>query len=156
MKKIVGISFICILIDQIIKLIISINMNVADSINVIKNFFRITYLQNTGAAFSIFSGNRIFLILITLVALLLIYFILIKGKEITKVETICYGLLIGGIIGNLIDRIAFGYVIDFLDFLIFNYNFPVFNIADTFIVISVFLIIIDTFRGDKNEVSSRS
>ena len=79
MKKIAGISFICILIDQIIKLIVSINMNIADSINVIKNFFRITYLQNTGAAFSIFSGNRIFLILITLVALLLIYFILMLG-----------------------------------------------------------------------------
>ena len=149
MKKIVGISFICILIDQIIKLIISINMNVADSINVIKNFFRITYLQNTGAAFSIFSGNRIFLILITLVALLLIYFILIKGKEITKVETICYGLLIGGIIGNLIDRVRIGYVIDYLDFNFGAFHYPVFNFADICIVVSAIILLIISFKEVK-------
>ena len=149
MKKIVGISFICILIDQIIKLIISINMNVADSINIIKNFFRITYLQNTGAAFSIFSGNRIFLILITLVALLLIYFILIKGKEITKVETICYGLLIGGIIGNLIDRVRIGYVIDYLDFNFGSYHYPVFNFADICIVVSAIILLIISFKEVK-------
>ena len=149
MKKIISISFICILIDQIIKLIISINMNVADSINVIKNFFRITYLQNTGAAFSIFSGNRIFLILITLVALLLIYFILIKGKEITKVETICYGLLIGGIIGNLIDRVRIGYVIDYLDFNFGSYHYPVFNFADICIVVSAIILLIISFKEVK-------
>lgn len=149
MKKIIGISFICILIDQIIKLIISININVADSINIIKNFFRITYLQNTGAAFSIFSGNRIFLILITLVALLLIYFILIKGKEITKTETICYGLLIGGIIGNLIDRVRIGYVIDYLDFNFGSYHYPVFNFADICIVVSAIILLIISFKEVK-------
>lgn len=149
MKKIIGISFICVLIDQIIKLIISINMNVADSINVIKNFFRITYLQNTGAAFSIFSGNRIFLILITLVALLLIYFILIKGKDITKIENICYGLLIGGIIGNLIDRVRIGYVIDYLDFNFGSYHYPVFNFADILIVVSAVILLIISFKEVK-------
>ena len=116
MKKIFSISFICILIDQIIKFIITINLNFTESINIIKNFFRITYLQNNGAAFSILSGNRIFIILITLLSLILIYFILIKNKRINNIESICYGSLIGGIIGNLIDRIRLGYVIDYLDF----------------------------------------
>lgn len=149
MKKIIGISFICVLIDQIIKLIISINMNVADSINVIKNFFRITYLQNTGAAFSILSGNRIFLILITMIALLLIYFILIKDKEIKKIETICYGLLIGGIIGNLIDRVRIGYVIDYLDFNFWSYHYPVFNFADICIVVSAVILLIISLKEVK-------
>lgn len=149
MKKIIGISFICVLIDQIIKLIISINMNVADSINVLKNFFRITYLQNTGAAFSILSGNRIFLILITMIALLLIYFILIKDKRIKKIETICYGLLIGGIIGNLIDRVRIGYVIDYLDFNFWSYHYPVFNFADICIVVSAVILLIISLKEVK-------
>ena len=79
----------------------------------------------------------------------------IKNKELKTLEIITYGLLIGGIIGNLIDRIIFGYVIDFFDFLIFNYNFPVFNFADIFIVLSAGLIIIDTFRGETHEIRSK-
>jgi len=156
MKKISIITIICILIDQIIKTIITNNLELYQSIKIINNFFNITYVRNDGAAWSILSGGRFLLILIGIISLILIYKYFIKDKKLNNLEIITYGLLLGGIIGNLIDRIAFGYVIDFLDFLIFNYNFPVFNIADTFIVISVFLIIIDTFRGDKNEVSSRS
>ena len=156
MKEISIITIICILIDQIIKTIITNNLELYQSIKIINNFFNITYVRNDGAAWSILSGGRFLLILIGIISLILIYKYFIKDKKLNNLEIITYGLLLGGIIGNLIDRIAFGYVIDFLDFLIFNYNFPVFNIADTFIVISVFLIIIDTFRGDKNEVSSRS
>ena len=63
-------------------------------------------------------------------------------------------MLIGGILGNLFDRIIYGYVIDYLDFYILGYNYPVFNIADMCIVISVFLIIIDTIRGGFNENKS--
>lgn len=150
MKKIFSISFICILIDQIIKFIITINLNFTESINIIKNFFRITYLQNNGAAFSILSGNRIFLILITLLSLILIYFILIKNKRINNIESICYGSLIGGIIGNLIDRIRLGYVIDYLDFNFGNYQYPVFNFADILIVLSAIILLIISLKEVKH------
>lgn len=148
------ISIICILIDRISKILIVNNINVYESISLINNFFSLTYVKNYGAAWSILSGNRLFLIITGICALILIFKYLIKDKNISKINMITYGLLIGGIIGNLIDRIVFGYVIDFLDFLIIGYNFPIFNFADTFIVISVFLIIIDIFRGERNEVSS--
>lgn len=150
MKKIFSISFICILIDQIIKFIITINLNFTESINIIKNFFRITYLQNNGAAFSILSGNRIFLILMTLLSLILIYFILIKNKRINNIESICYGSLIGGIIGNLIDRIRLGYVIDYLDFNFGNYQYPVFNFADILIVLSAITLLIISLKEVKH------
>lgn len=148
MKKITLISLICIFIDQITKLIIKNTINLHSSIILIKNFFSLTYVKNYGAAWSILSGSRIFLIIIAIASLFLIYNYFIKDKNLSKLEIITYGLLIGGIIGNLIDRIVFGYVIDFFDFLIFNYNFPVFNFADIFIVVSAGLIIIDTVRGE--------
>lgn len=156
MKKIGLISMLCLFIDQITKLLVTSNFQLNKSIVLIDSFFNLTYVRNEGAAWSIFSGNRLFLILIGFLAIFLIYKYFIKDKSLKKIEIITYGLLLGGIIGNLIDRIIFGYVIDFLDFLIFGYNFPVFNLADTFIVISVLLIIIDAFRGEKNEVSSRN
>ena len=149
MKKVLGFSLIFLIIDQLLKLIISINLKFTESINIINNFFRITYLKNNGAAFSILSGNVIFLVIITLLALLLIYFIFLKKKNISKFETICYGMLLGGIIGNLIDRIRLGYVIDYLDFNFGSYNYPVFNFADICIVVSAILIFIKTLKeGD--------
>lgn len=155
MKKIGIITVICILIDQIIKIIVTNNFELNSSISLINDFFNLTYVRNYGAAWSIFSGNRLFLIIIGFLAIFLIYRYFIKNKKLKKMEIITYGLLLGGIIGNLIDRIVFGYVIDFLDFLIFGYNFPVFNLADTFIVVSVFLIIIDVVRGEKYENSCK-
>ncbi|MBP3461753.1 MAG: signal peptidase II [Bacilli bacterium] len=155
MKKITIVSIITILIDQIIKYLIITNLKFTDSINVIKNFFRITYLQNTGAAWSILSGNIILLILITLIALVFIFMILKKKKEYLKIEYLCYGLLIGGIIGNLIDRIRYGFVIDYLDFNFGEFNYPVFNLADICIVVSAIILIIISMKEDKNGNKSR-
>lgn len=154
MKKIFIIAFICTFIDQVIKILLSSILEVGESINVVSGFFAVTLLHNTGAAFSILTSNTIFLILISIAALILIYFFLIKDRNLTKLENIIYGVLIGGIMGNLIDRIIYGYVIDYLDFNLFGYNFPVFNFADICIVVSIFLIIIFIFRGEKHEVSS--
>lgn len=154
MKKIFIIAFICTFIDQVIKILLSGVLEVGESINVISSFFAVTMLHNTGAAFSILTSNTILLILVSIVALNLIYFFLIRNRDLTKLENIIYGVLIGGILGNLIDRIIHGYVIDYLDFTIFGYAFPVFNFADICIVISIFLIIILTCKGEKDEVSS--
>ena len=155
-QKSLIITLVCVLVDQIIKLIISGTMGLGSSISVIPEFFSISYVENDGAAWSIFSGNRIFLIIISLFALILIYNYFIKIKNIKIIEFISYSVLIGGIIGNLWDRLKYGKVIDYLDFKIFGYNFPVFNFADICIVISVILLLIDALidKGEKNAKNS--
>ncbi len=152
MKKFIIIGIICLVIDQLLKLLVLNNLILNISNEIIPSFFSLTYVQNEGAAFSILSGNRIFLILITLFALIFIYLFLIK-KDIDKgINSTIYGVLYGGIVGNLIDRVLRGYVIDYLDFNIFGYNFPIFNFADICIVISIILVIIlSIFRGKDNE-----
>jgi len=151
-KKLAIFTILFIFIDQISKILISINFDLNQSINLINNFFSLTYVHNYGAAFSIFSGARFLFIFITIIALNLIYMFFIKNKELKNFEIIIYSLLLGGIIGNLIDRVVFGYVIDFLDFTIFNYDFAIFNLADSFIVVSVILLI---FMEVKNGIHSR-
>lgn len=140
MKKIFLFSFICILLDQIVKYIIHINLNVGENINIINNFLSITFVKNTGAAFGILPNGRIFLVISTLIFLTVIIYI-IKTEKLDKFFTLIYSLLIGGIIGNLIDRMIFGYVIDFISFKLLNIYFPIFNIADICIVISCILYI---------------
>lgn len=151
MKKILPISLLLVVIDQIVKILVINKMALQQSIIVINNFFNITYVKNTGAAWSILSGNVLLLIMISIIALGVIYYYLIKGKELKKIDIVSYSMLIGGIIGNLIDRVVHGYVIDYLDFKIFNYNFPIFNIADTLIVISIIIIGISLIVGEYRE-----
>ena len=147
MKKLLGISFISIVLDRIIKMLV-VSLGYGNSITIINNFFNITCMYNDGAAWSILSGRRVFLVIFTLVELLILYLVFIRGKELNKTEEIVMGLLVGGIIGNLIDRIVYGYVIDYLDFNIFGYDFPIFNLADSLIVISVGILIYAVCRGD--------
>lgn len=149
MKKIIRNVVILVLIDLVIKLLVM--NNIYDSVNIINNFFSLTYVKNTGAAFSILEGNKIIFIVSALISLFLIYKFLIKGSKINKLNEISYSLLIGGIIGNMIDRIIYGYVIDYLEFEIFNNYMPIFNFADICIVIGAFLFILETLVGDKNE-----
>lgn len=151
MKKILPISLLLVVIDQIVKILVISKMTLQQSIIVINNFFNITYVRNTGAAWSILSGNVLLLIMISVVALVVIYYYLIKDKELNKIDVVSYSMLIGGIIGNLIDRVVHGYVIDYLDFKIFNYNFPIFNVADTLIVISIIIIGISLIVGEYRE-----
>ena len=154
MKKILIITLICTLIDQLIKYFIVGSLTFEKSIVVISDFFNITLLKNTGAAFNILNSNTILLVLISIVALGFFYYFFIKGTVLNKSKIIIYGVLLGGIIGNLIDRIFRGYVVDYLDFKLFGYNFPVFNFADTCIVVSIFLIIYMLYKDGKNEAQS--
>ena len=136
-------SVIIFIIDQLVKLLVGFN------------FFYISNVHNYGAAFSILYGNRIFLVIVSIITLVLVYYFLLKNKRFKWIDIIIYSLLIGGILGNLFDRIMYGYVVDYFDFYIFGYNFPIFNIADICIVCSVILIIIDTLRGGSGEVRSK-
>lgn len=149
-KKIAFISIICCIVDQLAKALLDHFLELNQSIHIIPSFFRITYVRNEGAAWSLFSGNQIFLIIMSLLALYVIYTYFIKDKSLNQLELWSYGFLLGGIFGNLIDRVLRGYVTDFLDFTIFNYQFPVFNIADICIVFGVFLTIISIWKGEKN------
>lgn len=122
-------------------------MNVYDSVSIIPNFFSITYVRNIGAAFSIMENSRILFIIIGFISLILIYKYLIMNKVINKYLMISYSMLIGGIIGNMIDRIIYGYVIDYLSFNIFGYSAPIFNLADTFIVVSIIMLLLYEVGG---------
>lgn len=135
-------SVIVLLIDQIVKLLIKTNMNLNEEISIIPNFFSIQYLKNTGAAFSILENQTILIAITSIICISLIIYYLKKEENLTTAMYLSFGMVLGGILGNLIDRIVYQGVIDFLSFQIFNYNFPVFNIADIGITIGVLLLII--------------
>ena len=156
MKKLGIITVISLLIDQLTKWLITSNLKITETISIIPNFFRITYLQNTGGAFSILSKSLPLLIVLTVVILFIIIWIIKKMSVIDTFNIITYGILIGGILGNFIDRIRLGYVIDFLDFNIGSYHYPVFNIADIMIVVSCIILIIKNIKEGKNDVESRN
>lgn len=140
-------TILVILVDFFSKYIVSKLMTVNETINLINNFFRITYVKNTGAAFSIFSNNTILVIIISVVVIGFLLFYIYKNKGNNKLENVSYAFILGGAISNLIDRLVYGYVIDFLDFEILSYDAPIFNLADTFIVIGVILFLINTLRS---------
>ena len=142
MKRLGILSFILIIIDVIIKVIVDKCMNIYDTIKIIPNFFNIMYVRNTGAAFSIMENSRVLFIVIGMIAIYLIWRFFIKDKQLNNYYIVIYSMLIAGIIGNMIDRILYGYVIDYLSFNIFGYSFPIFNLADTFIVVSIIMLII--------------
>ncbi len=146
-------SIILIVIDIVIKLIISNNLILNQSISVINNFFYITYVKNTGVAWSILSGKINLIIVITLAIIMLLIIYIFNKKSYSVLEIISYSMLLSGSIGNLIDRIIYGYVIDYLDFNILGYDYPIFNFADICIVIGIVLILI---FGGKDGISSRN
>lgn len=148
MKKIGIISLIVIIIDRILKVLVTNNFALNVRNKIIDGFFYITNCHNEGAAFSLFSGNVLFLIFITLIVLFLIYRTINK-ENVNKIGILAYGLLLGGILGNLYDRIFYGYVIDYLDFVIFKFNFAIFNLADAAIVVGAILLIV--FEGSDND-----
>ncbi len=152
-KKILLISTIVLALDQISKAIIDITMKTTQSIEIIKNFFALTYYQNNGAGWGIFSGRVSLLILLTFLVLIILYRYMYSFKS-NKRNILAFGLLIGGIVGNLLDRLIFGFVRDFLDFTIFGYDFPIFNISDMAIVVGIFLLIVAIFKGE--EVNERN
>ena len=137
---------IFILIDLISKYIIVKSIGLHEAIMVIRNFLNITYVRNTGVAFSMFPHNRYLVLVISLFIIIGIIYYVYKSKVNNKLEKVGYSLIIGGAISNFIDRLIHGYVIDFIDVKIFNYDYPIFNLADTFIVIGVILLIIYVWR----------
>jgi signal peptidase II len=144
------ISPLAVLIDQVTKVIAENNLVFGVRESIIDGFFYFTLVYNRGAAWSILAGNRWFLVSVSTIAT--IGFIIYYFKRINNSKHIlllALSLIIGGTFGNLIDRALYGQVIDFLDFIIIGYNFPVFNFADTFLVVGMGLLIIAIYYEDK-------
>jgi len=139
---------IIVFIDQITKYLIA-NNSLFTNFCVIKNFFYITYAENTGMAWSLLSGKQALLSLISAIAIgVMIWYLLYKKPR--KFTYIGVLLMIGGAIGNLIDRLVLNYVRDFLNFYIFGYDFPIFNVADCALVIGVIILFIASYVEEKN------
>ena len=150
-RKILIYSIILFILDFVTKLIIKSNLILNKSITIIPKFFRLTYVKNSGAAFSILKGKQIFLIVLSIIVIDFIIYYIFKDK-LNKYKIIYYSLLIGGIFGNLFDRIIYNGVIDYLDFNIFNYNAPIFNLADTFIFFGVVLILLEGVKNGNRSI----
>lgn len=148
LKNVIFFGMIFLILDQAVKIFINSRFVLGEAYILINNLLSILLVHNTGAAFSILSGNQVFLIIIGILALVALLLFVYQGDNYSDYEIFAYSLLFGGILGNLIDRIFYGYVIDFISLTFVGYNFPIFNIADMCIVASVILIIIKVIKGD--------
>lgn len=154
MIQMIAVSALTLIFDRIIKIVVDKYLVLNIKNVVIDNFLYITKCYNEGAAFSILNGSIIFLICASIFALIML-FKYIKSNKLNALNKVSYGLLIGGIFGNLIDRIFLGHVIDYMNFIIFNHEFAIFNLADCAIVIGAILIILSDW-GDKDEKRNNS
>ena len=146
--KIYVIGIVLTITDFIVKFIIDNNMKLNESIIIIPKFFKLYYLRNDGAAFSSFSGMKYLLIAISVIVFIYLIKYINKNDIKNKLEIISLGLILGGLFGNLIDRVIYGEVIDYLSFTFFGYSFAVFNIADIGICVGVILFIISILRNN--------
>ena len=146
MKKFLSVSFLLIVIDRIIKILVQVFLT-GKKVFLIDNFLYLVNIENDGAAFSILEGKQWLLIIIGIIASAFIVYYVKKNN----IKNIGFSLLLGGVIGNLIDRLVYRYVIDYIGFIIFNRYMPIFNFADMAIVVGAFIIIL---WGDKDEVKN--
>lgn len=129
--------------DQITKYIVDFTLQLNQGYTIIENFFYFTYSHNAGAAWGIFQGKMNLFFMISIVATIAIIYYFMQTESYQKFTRFGLVLVFSGMIGNLVDRILFGYVRDFIDFIIFGYDFPIFNVADVAITVGVALIIIE-------------
>lgn len=141
------ISLVTFFVDRISKVYFNTNLILGNSMFLIKNKLHLTLAHNYGVAFSMLNNNRLIIIGISMIFLCLIVKYMNDFRK-NKRNTLAFGLLIGGLFGNLYDRMIYGYVIDFIDIYIFGYDYPIFNIADVAIVIGIILLLIAILRKE--------
>lgn len=146
------IAVVLIAVDQIVKNWAE-DVLTKGEIAVIEDVLYFKYAENTGVAFSMFSDNRWMLIGITSIMLIVVLAFFLSGKVTDKLEQLSLALILAGGVGNLIDRISLGYVIDFIDVRIIN--FAIFNIADICICVGAFLLCVAVYLSDKKEASEK-
>lgn len=153
MLKWLCLSVFVIVFDQLTKFWVMANFDLYDSIALLPSV-NLTYVHNTGAAFSFLSSadgwQRWFLAAIALIATIVLTVWLSRLKRDERWMAVTLSLILGGAVGNLYDRMSYGYVIDFIDVFYKTWHWPVFNVADSAISVGVVMMLIDAFRGDKS------
>ncbi len=161
-NKYAWVAFIVCLVpflDQITKHLVETRIRPFESISVIPGFFHLTHVRNRGAAFSLFSTRPdwfrgAFFITITLTAIIALAVLIRKTHE--RLLIVAFALIVGGAAGNLIDRIRYGAVVDFIDWYVRGYHWPAFNVADSAITIGVGLLAIDMLLQKSKDVKSET
>ena len=150
-KNIYIITLILVILDQVVKRIMINSFSLLEVKEIIPDFFYFTYVENTGAAWSILEDSTFFLTIISAICLILLNRYLMKKNTFSHLEEWYYGLIMGGILGNFIDRVVRDGVVDYIGFQFGNYSFPIFNIADMAIVIGVGLALLEMIKGDNHD-----
>ncbi|NEP01495.1 MAG: lipoprotein signal peptidase [Symploca sp. SIO2E9] len=145
-------AVISLILDQLSKYLVLRNFEITETLPLWQNVFHLTYVTNTGAAFSLFSNGGAWLRWLSLGVSLGLIALGWLGPKLNNFEQLGYGFILGGALGNGIDRFALGYVVDFLDFRLIQ--FPVFNLADTFINLGIVCLLIASFRPKSRSSSS--
>ncbi|MBM4207585.1 MAG: lipoprotein signal peptidase [Gammaproteobacteria bacterium] len=157
MLKWLWLSALAIVLDQVSKLIVDSSMQLHETIPLMP-CFNLTYVHNTGAAFSFLSEaggwQRWFFAALAIVISAVLSVWLARLQKHETLLAVALVLVLGGAVGNLIDRLAYGYVIDFIDVYYDSWHWPAFNIADSAITLGVGLLLVDSFRGGKTEKES--
>ena len=140
------IAALVVLVDRASKWLVAGNISLHDSLPIVPGFFRLTHVENRGAAFGLFSDSPsewkvAVLILFSLIALVVVSALLWKNSHAMSVTGVGLALIMGGALGNLWDRLVAGHVVDFLDFSVGGYHWPAFNIADSAIVMGALLLV---------------
>jgi signal peptidase II len=125
-------------LDQYTKYLAATKLINYETIPLIENVFHLTFVKNKGAAFGILQNQKWFFVIVTIIIMLAIIYYIIKKKPGNKLLMVSLSMILGGAVGNLIDRIRYSYVIDFFDFNLINW--PVFNVADSFVVVGTVLL----------------
>jgi signal peptidase II len=153
------VSVVVIFLDQATKILIDRTMDLHSSLTVVENFFNITYIRNKGAAFGFLAETSFrlpFFILISIIAVVVIIGIFRKLRPEQKLTAVSLSLIFAGALGNLIDRIRLGEVIDFLDAHWYEHHWPSFNVADSAICVGVALLAIDMLLDEQRKKSAKS
>ncbi|GAE91713.1 lipoprotein signal peptidase [Gracilibacillus boraciitolerans JCM 21714] len=151
MWHVYGLALAVIIIDQITKWLIVTNMEIGERVTVIESFFYLTSHRNSGAAWGILQGQMTFFYIITLIVVGFIIFYIQKFAKENALLGTALAFVLGGAIGNFIDRLFRKEVVDFFDVYIGTYDYPIFNIADSALVVGVIIIFIYTFIEERNK-----
>jgi signal peptidase II len=143
------IILIGVLVDRLTKLWALKTLTKSEGIEVLKNFFSLSYLENKGAAFGIFQNKQIYLSVITLLVIVGMIYYVFKYKPESKILRISFSLIISGAIGNLYDRLAYNFVVDFVQVHYKGKYFPTFNVADSLVVLGTCLLAIYVLKDGK-------
>ncbi|SDL76221.1 signal peptidase II [Sediminibacillus halophilus] len=144
-------AVIIVLIDQLSKWWIIKNMEIGEQFPVIENFFYITSHRNTGAAWGMLEGQMWFFYIVTAIVVLFVIYYIRKFARTSKWMGLALGLILGGAVGNFIDRLFRKEVVDFFDVYLGSYDYPIFNVADSALVCGVIIVLIMTFVDEKKK-----